>query len=581
VPRPTHAPRRTAAQRGRAAARRRPAVAREPLWVALLLLLHAALAVWGAARHSVTFDENFHLPSGVLIAARGELRVSAVNPPLVKAAAGWAALAAGARLPSDAALADGEQGVVGESFMRRNADRYHRVFFAGRLVVVLCSLLLALVVWRFARDLHGGAAGLVALGLYALAPEALAHAGFVTLDVPTALGWTAALWTFRRFAVSGRWGWWAAAAAAVAFAFLTRFTAVFLPPVLALLALWTWRRGRARRPLRLALGFALLGVTTLAALHAGYLGRTSFEPIGAWRFESEAFRALQARFPGLRLPLPDTYVAGFDRQAVESQPGRTPSFALGRLWREAPWFYFPLALLVKWPLGFLGALGARAALGARRAARGARPRALRDAWALVPALALLAMAVFVGRLGIGIRYLFPLLPLLAVWAGGLAGRGWRGGAARRWALAAFALVALQGAESAARAPWWLSFYNVAAGGPWRGQWIVNDSNVDWGQGLIALRDEMRRRGIARVHLAYHGTTDPAVYGIDSVPFTGGLPGPESDWLAVSSYYWVGLSQRMMTAAGRTERPIRFDFSPLRHVVPTATPAGCMLLIRLR
>ena len=47
---------------------------------------------------------------------------------------------------------------------------------------------------------------------------------------------------------------------------------------------------------------------------------------------------------------------------------------------------------------------------------------------------------------------------------------------------------------------------------------MNDSNVDWGQGLIALRDEMERRGIKRIHLSYHGTTDPAVYGIDYVPY---------------------------------------------------------------
>ena len=53
-------------------------------WIAALLALHAALALWGAARNSVTFDENFHLPSGVVIVTRGDFRVSEVNPPLVK-----------------------------------------------------------------------------------------------------------------------------------------------------------------------------------------------------------------------------------------------------------------------------------------------------------------------------------------------------------------------------------------------------------------------------------------------------------------------------------------------------------------
>ena len=86
----TAAPRKDAGVRGRAPSAARRPVARERLWVTLLVAAHVVLAAWGAMRQSVTFDENFHLPSGILAAARGELRVSAVNPPLVKAMAGAA-----------------------------------------------------------------------------------------------------------------------------------------------------------------------------------------------------------------------------------------------------------------------------------------------------------------------------------------------------------------------------------------------------------------------------------------------------------------------------------------------------------
>jgi hypothetical protein len=135
-------------------------------------------------------------------------------------------------------------------------------------------------------------------------------------------------------------------------------------------------------------------------------------------------------------------------------------------------------------------------------------------------------------------------------------------------------------ESVGASPWQLSFFNAFAGGPGGGYRVVNDSNVDWGQGLIALRGELRRRGIGKIHLAYHGTTDPAIYGIDYVPYLGGLPGPESDWIAVSSYYFVGLSQKMMTQRGRTER-LKLDFGPLRDRKPDAVVAGSMYLFRLR
>jgi hypothetical protein len=254
---------------------------------------------------------------------------------------------------------------------------------------------------------------------------------------------------------------------------------------------------------------------------------------------------------------------------------------------------------VKWPLGFLGALGLRAARRLRE--KPGRKRIWNECVLLVPVAAVLGSAM-VAHLNVGIRYVFPILPLLCVWCGGLLGRGASTGtkragaaqAARReaaaparprarfgWvAVVAIALAGLQAAESVSASPWQLSFFNLFAGGPGGGYRVVNDSNVDWGQGLIALRGELKRRGIGKIHLAYHGTTDPAVYGIDYIPYQGGIPGTESDWIAISSYYYVSLSQRMMTQQGRTER-LRLDFRPLWTRKPDAVVAGCMYLYRLR
>ena len=546
---------------------------RERLWVALLLAAHVVLAVWGAVRHSVTFDENFHLPAGALEVAYGELRVSSVNPPLVKALGGLAAIAAGAHVPPLRAFPTGEQGEVGQIFMHANEDRYQRVFFAARLVTVLLSVLLGLVVWLWSRRLWGARAALVSLGFYALAPESLAHAGVMTMDIPTALGFTASFAAWQGFVTSGRWRAWTATAIAVAFTFLVRLTAVFLPPLLMGLAVVELLRGRVRSPRKLWLGFGLLAVSTFAALQAGYLFRTSFDPIRNWHFESVAFQSLQKKAPELRIPLPDTWVGGFDRQAMESQAGRTPCFFLGKELPQAPLAYFPVALLIKWPLGFIAALLVFAAYLIRR-----RPPWRRLLWPLALAGAFVVIVVFVGRMGIGIRYLFPLIPALAVALGAVASG--RGAASPRWRQAIVALAVVQAVEACAHAPWHLSFFNVLAGGPERAQFIVNDSNIDWGQGLIALREEMARRGIKRIHLAYHGTADPALYGIDNVPYLGGIPGPESDWIAISSYYFVGGAQRMMLHDRRTDR-LRLDFRPLWSKRADATPAGCMLLFRLR
>ena len=603
----------------------------ERLWAAGLLTLHLVLALWGAARNSVTFDENFHLPAGVVEVARRRFDVSPVNPPLLKAACGAIALAAGARLPADSAIALREQSIVGESFMRRNADRYQRVFFAARCLVIALSLLLGFLVWRFGRRLHGPRGGLLALGFYALAPEALAHAGLVTMDLATGLGFFACVYAWWAFARSGRWGWWLMAAAALAFTFLVRFSAALLFPFLLVVGGLLQHAGRVRSRRRLWLGFAALALVVPLALDAGYLGHVSFRPLRERTVLSGAFRRLQTAAPNLRLPLPDDWLTGMDVQSAESNEGDTPTFVLSRITNQPVRWYYPFALAIKWPLGFWGALIAAGLLVARSKRRPS------DAWTLrIVPLGFLLSAAFLVNLNVGIRYVFPILPFLCTACGALAdprrvrsaparpvavtgpGRrsrireasfGARDGGraervarraqdaraerpaesprsghghprvARRWLVAGVLLAAVQGIETAWTAPWYLSSFNLLAGGPGGGYRLINDSNVDWGQGLLDLKDVMHRHGIERIHLCYHGSTDPAIYGIESIPFRGGHLGPESEWLGVSSYFFVGQTQRMMTPTGFTPF-MTADFSRLWGLRPAAVAGRSIYLYHL-
>ena len=560
--------------------------------VGLLLALHAVLLLWVSARQSVTFDESFHLPAGVRILARGDFLTSYAQPPLAKSAAAAAALLAGARVTADSVATPGGERWVGEAFMRDNADRFQRVYAAGRLPMMAISLALAWLVWRVASGWYGPRAGLLALAAYAVSPEPLAHGSLVGVDVPTGLTFFGATVAFVRFArTRGMRTWWIAAAWFAA-AFLVRFSAVQLLPACALvLVLFASQRG-LRDARRAWLGLAGLAAVAWVAIELGYLGRGSFQPLGRLELYSEAFTRLKHLWPGLPVPLPEAYFRGLDYLAYLGTPGIKQSYFLGRVASAHHVAYFPLAILVKYPLGWLALIVARALrtdpgrspLGERAGARRRWGRMRLREWALLaPVLTVLGVAMS-SNLDYGLRYVFPILPFLCVWVGGLLapGRGLEAAPtpAPRHALA-WALVLAAGVESARALPYPLAFFNLAAGGPGRGDRIVNDSNVDWGQGLIALRDELHRRGIARVHLAYHGTVDPALYGIDYIPYTGGAPGRESDWIAVSSYFFVGLPARMTTSFGQSEQAVRLDFKPLWRRRPDARPAGCMYLFRLR
>ena len=561
----------------------------ERTWVIALLAAHLALVLWAAAMNSVTFDENFHVPAGAFIAARRNFEISFAQPPLAKTLCALPALALGAQLPPDSTVPRGPAAIpeaqVGEAFMRLNAVRFHALYFAARCVTLLFSLALGWLVWRFARRLHGPRGARLALALYVFAPEAVAHAGIAGVDMATGLVMTAAVYAFWRFARTTRWRDAAFLAVVTGLAFLTRFSAIQLAPIFVLLALLGMALGRMRRPGRVWLVIALLPLTSLAIFNLGYLGQTSFTPLGKRVMFSQRFRAAQHALPALRPPVPDAALRGLDYISYLSESPDQHTYLLGVERSDSPWAYFPIALAVKWPLGFLGALLLMVVHRVR--ARPGRKRIWNESVLLV-AVAVVLGSSMVARLNVGIRYVFPILPLLCVWCGGLLGRGGaalprRAGGTRRFRLVptvAIALVALQAAESVASSPWQLSFFNAFAGGPGGGYRIVNDSNVDWGQGLIALRNELKRRGITKIHLTYHGTTDPAIYGIDYLPYLGGMPGTESDWIAISSYYFVGLSQKMMTQKGRTERA-SVQFGPLWTRKPDAVMGGCMYLFKFR
>ncbi|HZC79869.1 MAG TPA: glycosyltransferase family 39 protein, partial [Ktedonobacterales bacterium] len=423
------------------------------------------------------------------------------------------------------------------------------VYDAARLVVSALSLLLGLLVWHWARRLHGARGALLALAAYAFSPETIAHAGLVGMDLATALGFTASLYAFWRFVRGGAWGWWTLTALALGLSLLTRFSTAQLAPAFVLLALLGAMSGRPRAPGRMWLGLALLPLTSLLILNAGYLFQTSLAPLSNWHFRSDSFQHLAKAWPGLRLPVPDACLAGFDYISSLQTEGALRTFLLGKVTEHSHWYYMPFALLIKWPLGFLGLLAARAGFDAwleLPRARGPIARA-RHAWherfLLIPVGVMLVVAMFFAHLDVGVRYLLPIVPLLCIWIGGLIPpparvAATRGIALRRWRMLALAFALLMAVETLSAAPYELSFFNRVAGRhPDR---LINDSNVDWGQGLIALRDELRRRGIARVHLVYHGTTDPALYGITYESYLGGVPSPDIDWLAVSSYYLMGL-----------------------------------------
>jgi len=217
---------------------------------------------------------------------------------------------------------------------------------------------------------------------------------------------------------------------------------------------------------------------------------------------------------------PFLYVDGIRRINADHDPTYL-AFLGGRF---APHFqtYYVVAYLVKEPLPaiLLMALGAWTLLR-----RGGLPAMDRAFLFLPPAILFLTYSLFSDNLGF--RYMIPALPFLHLAGGaGLAFLLKEGGPWRK--ACAVVLVLWMVVAGTAIYPDHLSYFNEMAcavkapslldvEGGWRcGPLWLDDSNVDWGQGMKQLRAWLQTHPSPQpLRLGYFGSIGPEFYGIEA------------------------------------------------------------------
>lgn len=534
--------------------------AREPRhWLALPVaaaLAYGVLALHAARVETPTVDEFAHVPAGVAAWRQDRMELYRSNPPLTK-------LLLAAPIALDPSVTDPpvrETPLLwgpweyGHRFMNANHERYLSLMFRARWVSVAFGLLAGLLVFRWARDAFGLRAAAAVTALYFLCPNVLAHGHLATIDMAASCTILLAVFTLR-------WAYrapgavrLAGAGAALGLALATKFTAVLLLPVFAVLAVTErWRQGRGSRsvrPLYAAADVVWMLAAALLVVNASVAFESAFEPIGTMPLRSAFMTALQQAVPdGLPVPLPIQYVLGFDAAKEISEHGEFGSYLLGR-WSAGGWWYYNLvAAAVKLPtLVLLLMLAAAPCWWWSGLAR-------REALYLaVPLLTVIGAFSVASNLNIGIRHVLPALPFafLALSPIFTPKQGRARDLLSRGVLCLALAVSI--VNVATLHPNYLTFFNALAGGPARGgEWLI-DSNLDWGQDLYRVPGAVAALSPDETpYLLYFGHVDPALYGLRYrlLPATPveGIVAVSENFLRGSSYLTVDPSGRMTGVAG--------------------------------
>jgi hypothetical protein len=477
---------------------------------ALIFLLLTAI---GVARIVATYrsiaqtsDETPNIGCGMQYLDLGRYTYGAFHPPLARLA-----MAVGPYLYGARAQGKPDRWQEGNAVLN-SAPRYSRALTLARIGILPFFVLACTVVWLWGRRLLGEWGGLAPVFLFTNIPPVLAHAGLATMDMAVGAGVCTAFYTFWRWLQEPTPRRSVLLGLGVTVAMLSKFSSLLLLPVgfiaIALLA----AKGKGRRNwLWLPVAFVLIW--------------------GAYRFSFGPMTEDGPTFlKGIPVPAPQI-LDGLWQVHGHIEGGHT-AFLLGRHSFHGWWYFFPVALAVKTPAGLLllGVLGVLAVFRQRN-------RAL---WIPAALTGLILLVNLPTTLNIGVRYMLPLFPVLALTAG--VGVVWLWSRAR-WAAAA--LLVSVAVSSAFAHPDYIAYFNEFAGAhPER---ILVDSDLDWGQDMGRLAAELRRRNVPYLHMACLYTGDDTRLGLpnwDSLdPYQ-----PVTGWVAISytmreNFGWMAAQQR--------------------------------------
>ena len=488
----------------------------KPRVAAAAALVAAALSLFLVRDHArddaLSADEPVHILSGWLMAAGRNAIVNIEHPPLLKLLAGVAVSRLPLppppeKVPMGASFTD-----FGHAFLFHNAVPADTIVAAARAPFLAVLAVLLLLVFFAVVGRHGPLPALFAVGLLAFDPNFVAHAGVVHTDLGASLAFLAAVLAWDAALSRPTPGRLALAALALGLALVTKFSAVYLLPILLIQGLLRLRaatapaRAAASLCVRLAgvLAGALLVVFTVYAAVTSRMDRVDQRQV---IHEMVALRGA----PGLSSAIEEVarfspplghYLGGLASVARQNAIGGGVNFLNGKVSVTGFPSYFFVAFALKSTLAFLAVtLILLAAIVRDELTRREAPL-----W-LVP-VGVLFLASIGTSYNIGIRHLLPVYPFLALASAGVLAR-WIEAGRRVPALLLCALPLVSLAETAAVHPHELSYFNPIAGGPLGGRRILSDSNVDWGLDLKRLAAELSRRGVTDPTVVYFGGDDVA------------------------------------------------------------------------
>lgn len=506
--------------------------------IATVSVFFLAVSLLNAKNDSATFDEVAHIGAAYSYVAQNEIRLNPEHPPLVKNFSGLPLLFMNLNFDTTQPFWTGElprkwdegQWESGRHLLYKAGNDPDQIIFWSRVPIVLLSLLLGLFIFKWAKELAGTTAGLLAFFFYSFDPNILGHNHYVTTDIGIAAFMTFAFYYFLKFIKKPAWKNTLLFGIFLGLLFLAKFSAILALPIFALVifiyplcqkpapasaakhsfvsfnlrALENYfTKGFAAFAIALLLVLALYSVNTFKMSQAT-VARTIdaiFDPSDNNPkniLTNKTLHTLNSNYLTRPLAIYGEGIGYVFRRVA----GGNGAYYFGQVSSNAFPSYFPVVFLIKETLPFLFLLffailysitqlilSIKNNFGEKWKTFCDYIRKKPTQYTLLGFIVLYSYLSVTGNLNIGLRHLFPIFPFMYILVSKKLVRFLKEHP-RRSQTAGIVLTCLLVwimAETVISYPNYLSYFNQTVGGPKNGHKYVTDSNADWGQDLKRLR----------------------------------------------------------------------------------------------
>lgn len=521
---------------------------------------------------ALTSDEASHIPAGFYYLKTRQYFINAEHPPLIKDIAAIPLLFLNLKLPQipEKLRYENIQWDFGSDFLFNVGNDPDLITFCSRTIIILFNGLLLFLVYHFLKKIIGVLPSLISLFLLVFSPNLIAHGSLVVFDVPLALLCLLSILAFSLFLrdLTENRKFWQNFIFALLFTgltLLTKFQAIFLPPSLffgGLIYILFVKKEFRKKYLLLFIFFSVLILIFIGLIHGfqtinmtveGIQHQISYSYPSAWPSFGKNFLYQLSSLNIFVLNGLIEYLVGLMMMVSRAIGAWQSTYFMKNVYGSegAGPAYFPVLFFTKETLGFLILLFLAILFSIWNFLKDNQFKQkivdfFKNPFNTACFTFFLIYAIFslTLKLNIGIRHIFPITFLLYILVAKKIS-SWLPldiSIFKKEIKISFLLLPFLIMIITAWIliwPYYLSYYNILAGGTLEGYKIATDSNYDWGgQDVKSLGKWVKNNNIEKIYTQIFSNVSLNYYlGEAYQPFNikyNPLP-PKGSLIAVSAF----------------------------------------------